>query len=82
MKERIKAILEREIAKLDAMSSTATKPLAPADIKSLDVLIRAFRALVDPASNPPAGSPEKEPEPSRLSDEDLINEVLGEQVHS
>ncbi len=80
MRDKIQAILERELAKLDTLSNAGPAPLASADIKSLDTLIRAYRSLVDPAKNPPADT--QPDDPATLSTEELIAQQNGDQKQS
>ncbi len=71
MKERIQELLARELQKIELLSLTTPEPLAAADIKSLDVLIKAYRSFVDPAKSAPEKSLPDDPATS--STEDLIN---------
>ena len=66
--EKIQAILEREINKLDTLSSNSAAPLEAADVKSLDTLIKAYRSFVAPQENP-ASAPA---DPADLSTEALL----------
>lgn len=60
MHDKIQAILERELEKISNLSKLGPEPLAPADIRSLDTLIKAYRTLVapDPAKEPTTKSTE------------------------
>lgn len=73
LSERIKAILEREVAKLDNSSLANPDPLSPNEVKSLDILIKAYRSY----SSPDAVSPQVgDAVPPKLqSTQDLLNEI-------
>lgn len=77
MRDKIQAILERELDKLDARSrSLAPEPLPSADIKSLDTLIKAYRSFIDPKSLPDKPAPD---DPASLSNEQLLAQVNDDQ---
>lgn len=78
MRDKIQAILERELDKLNTLSQAGPSPLAANDIKSLDTLIKAYRAFVD---QPPPGKPTEHP--SSAPTEDLLKELTeaSQQVH-
>jgi hypothetical protein len=65
VKDKIQAVLERELDKFNRRSlSDPDTPLDSRDVRSLDLLIRAYRSFVDPAdkpASPPPASPETAP---------------------
>jgi hypothetical protein len=77
MRDKITAILERELAKLDALSQAGPAPLATADIKSLDTLIRAYRSFVDPTKNPPDKPADQDP--ATMSTDELLAKLNDDQ---
>lgn len=74
MKDLIQQILERELLKLDRKSSDEQNPLGPRDVKSLDVLIRAYRSFVDPANKPAAEA--DDPVSAAPTTETLVSDLL------
>lgn len=77
MRDKITAILERELEKLDTLSKNGPTPLSSSDIKSLDTLIKAYRSFVDPSK----GGADKpaDQDPASLSTEDLLAQVNGDE---
>jgi hypothetical protein len=67
---KIQAILERELDKINQLSLEGNEPLTPADIRSLDTLIKAYRTLVAPESDKPAAKTTE-----TESTEDLLHEL-------
>lgn len=57
MQDKIKQILERELQKLDILSLLSETPMAAADVKSLDTLIKAYRTFTAPEQTPPLPDP-------------------------
>lgn len=76
MNEKIQEILERELAKLNRRSLDSADPLPSQDVKSLDVLIRAYRSFSAPES--PAVSPAAD-DPASQTTEALLNDIASEQ---
>jgi hypothetical protein len=72
--DKIQAILERELDKLNTLSALDPAPLNVQDIKSLDVLIKAHRSFVAPQPNP-ASAPA---DPAALSTEALLQGDLSD----
>jgi hypothetical protein len=72
VKERIQELLARELQKIEMRSLTTPEPLPAADIKSLDVLIKAYRSFSDPTKNPDKPAPD---DPTQTSLEDLLSGI-------
>jgi len=73
MKEKIRALLERELTKIELLSLTNKAPLQVADIKSLDTLIKAYKSFEEqPAEAPPASSP------ANIPLDQLVKAILSE----
>jgi len=72
VKNLIQHILERELDKLNIMSRLNIEPMAAADIKSLDTLIKAYRSFVAPEATPPTPDPKS---PAIQSTEDLLSDL-------
>ena len=77
MNDLIKAILSRELDKLDSLSKTSLEPLSPADVRSLDMLVKAYRAFVDPAPATSAAAPAAV-DPAQISTEVLLDGLQGQ----
>ncbi len=75
-KEQIEAILSREILKIEVLSLTCIEPLSVSAIKSLDVLIKSYRSLVDPKPAEPAPASTTASIPA----DQLIKAILGDQA--
>ena len=71
MKDLIASLLNRELNKLERLSSSSSVPLSPADIRSLDLLTKAYRTFVDPAPTVPAASAAADP--AKVSTEELLD---------
>jgi hypothetical protein len=74
MKDRIQALLERELAKFESASNSQAEPLDGREIKSLETLIKCYHSFCNPAPNPAQQDPASE------STEALLNDVLNGQV--
>ena len=57
MNDLIKSILNRELSKLERLSETSPEPLSAQDVRSLDLLVKAYRAFVDPTVHQSAAAP-------------------------
>jgi hypothetical protein len=75
MKERIQALLERELQKFETASLAASEPLDSRDIKSLETLIKCYHSFCNPTPPPPPAS-----DPASSATEDLLNDVMHGQV--
>jgi hydroxyethylthiazole kinase-like sugar kinase family protein len=73
LSDQIKAILERELAKLDRASLANPDPLSPNEVKSLDTLIKAYRSYSSPNAVPPVEGGAVPPK--QQSTQDLLNEI-------
>lgn len=76
MKDRIQQILERELNKLDTLSATDTEPLPMAAVKSLDMLIRAYRTFVEPAKDQ---EQQAKTDPANTPTAQLLEGLLGDE---
>lgn len=72
--DKIQAILERELDKLNILSALSPDALDPKDVKSLDTLIRCYKNFVSPQENP-ASAPA---DPADLSTEALLQGDLSD----
>jgi hypothetical protein len=70
MREAVQAILEREIARLDATSKDAGLDLD--DCRRLDLLIKAYKSFAAPDPTPSAGADSK-PAPASMPTDDLLS---------
>ena len=71
MKDLITNIIQRELNKLDSLSATSLEPISPADVRSLDLLVKAYRAFVDPA--PTVRAAHAATDPAKVSTEELLD---------
>lgn len=72
MKEKIAALLERELDKLDKQSKIETEGLDINSVRRLDLLIKAYHNFIGPPPAPQETTPDA---PETQSTEDLLKQL-------